>query len=84
MMQIELDPWEYEHALHVGARRFIENWGKADAAHYDKKRMEDNRTALAAASVGELAVAKITKTSTKVSTISTTSPAPALMPPPRA
>ena len=60
MMQIELDPWEYEHALHVGARRFIENWGKADAAHYDKKRMEDNRTALAAASVGELAVAKIT------------------------
>ena len=60
MMQIELDPWEYEHALHVGARRFIENWGKADAAHYDKKRMEDNRTALAAASVGELAVAKVT------------------------
>ena len=60
MMQIELDPWEYEHALHVGARRFIENWGKADAAHYDKKRMEDDRTAQAAACVGELAVAKIT------------------------
>ena len=60
MIQVELDPWEYEHALHVGARRFIENWGKADAAHYDKKRMEDNRTALAAASVGELAVAKVT------------------------
>ena len=59
-MQVELDPWEYEHALHVGARRFIENWGKADAAHYDKKLMEDNRTALAAACVGELAVAKVT------------------------
>ena len=60
MIQVELDPWEYEHALHVGARRFIENWGKADAASYDKKRMEDSRTALAAASVGELAVAKVT------------------------
>jgi len=57
---VELDPWEYEWASHVGARRFIENWGKRDAAHYDKKRMEDDRTAQVAACVGELAVAKIT------------------------
>ena len=59
-MQVELDPWEYEHALSIGARRFVANWGKRDAAHYDKKRMEDERTAQAAACVGELAVAKIT------------------------
>jgi len=59
-MQVELDPWEYEHALSIGARRFAANWGKRDAAHYDKKRMEDDRTAQAAACVGELAVAKIT------------------------
>ena len=60
MILVELETWEYEWASHVGARRFIENWGKRDAAHYDKKRMEDNRTAQVAACVGELAVAKIT------------------------
>ena len=58
MILIELEPWEYEWASHVGARRFIENWGKNDAAHYDKKRMEDDSTAQVAACVGELAVAK--------------------------
>jgi hypothetical protein len=60
MILVELEPWEYEWASHVGARRFIENWGKRDAAHYDKKRMEDDRTAQVAACVGELAVAKLT------------------------
>jgi len=60
MILVELYPWEYEWVLHVGARRFIENWGKADARHYDKKRMEDDRTAQAAACAGELAVAKLT------------------------
>ena len=60
MTLIELEPWEYEWASHVGARRFIENWGKRDAAHYDKKRLEDDRTAQVAACVGELAVAKAT------------------------
>ena len=60
MTLIELEPWEYEWASHVGARRFIENWGKRDAAPYDKKRMEDDRTAQVAACVGELAVAKAT------------------------
>tara|TARA_R100000664_G_C2737917_1_gene126964 strand:+ start:556 stop:1098 length:543 start_codon:yes stop_codon:yes gene_type:complete len=59
MILVELYPWEYEWASHVGARRFIENWGKRDAVHYDKKRMEDDRTAQVAACVGELAVAKI-------------------------
>jgi len=60
MIVVELEPWEYEWASHVGARRYIENWGKADAPYYDKKRMEDDRTAQVAACVGELAVAKAT------------------------
>ena len=60
MILIELHPWEYEWALHVGARRYIQNWRKADARHYAKKSMEDDRTAQAAACVGELAVAKLT------------------------
>lgn len=60
MILVELEPWEYEWASHVGARRFIENWEKADAAHYDRNRMEDDRTAQVAACVAELAVAKIT------------------------
>jgi len=60
MIFVELEPWEYEWASHVGARRFIENWEKEDAAHYDRNRMEDDRTAQVAACVAELAVAKIT------------------------
>jgi hypothetical protein len=57
---IDLSPWEYEWASHVGARRYIENWNKKDAAYYDKARMEDDRTAQVAACVAELAVAKYT------------------------
>ena len=57
-VRIELEPWEYEHASQVGIRRYAENWGKADAKHYDHFRMEDNRTAQVAAAVCELAVAK--------------------------
>jgi hypothetical protein len=57
---ITLEPWEYEWASHVGTRRYIENWGKSDAAYYDKSRMEDDRTAQVAACVAELSVAKYT------------------------
>lgn len=57
--KIVLTPWEYEWASHVGARRFIENWGRPNAAHYrDDDRREDDRTAQVAACVAELAVAK--------------------------
>jgi len=55
---VELKPWEYEWASHVGIRRFIENWEKSNAKHYDEKRMEDNRTAQVAACIAEIAVAK--------------------------
>jgi len=55
---INLTPWEYEWASHVGARRYIANWNKMDAKHYDRDRMEDDRTAQVAACVAELAVAK--------------------------
>lgn len=57
---IRLDPWEYEWAAHVGIRRFTANWGKQDAAHYDRSRMEDDRTAQVAAAIAEIAVAKAT------------------------
>ena len=60
MIIVELAPWEYEWASHVGARRFIENWERGDAKHYDRSRMEDDRTAQVAACVCELAVAKYT------------------------
>lgn len=55
---IDLAPWEYEWASHVGARRYIENWGNPDAAYYSRERMEDDRTAQVAACCAELAVAK--------------------------
>lgn len=61
MTIVQLEPWEYERALAVGAARYTARWGSKDAPHYaDKKRQEDNRTANAAAAVCELAVAKLT------------------------
>lgn len=57
---ITLEAWEYEHANTVGIRRFTANWTKQDAAHYDRERMEDDRSAQVAAAVCELAVAKHT------------------------
>lgn len=60
MKLVELEPFEYEWASHVGARRFIENWSKRDASYYKKELMEDDRTASVAAAVCEIAVAKIT------------------------
>ena len=59
-MLITLDPWEYSWACHVGIERYTANWQKPDAAHYDRNRMEDDRTAQQAAAICELAVAKAT------------------------
>jgi hypothetical protein len=59
-MLITLNPWEYSWACHVGIERFTANWGKQDAKHYDRARMEDDRTAQQAACICELAVAKAT------------------------
>lgn len=58
MRRIVLEPWEYEHAWQVGIARFTRNWRRGDAAHYDRGKMEDDRTAQAAAAICELAVAK--------------------------
>jgi hypothetical protein len=55
---VRLDPWEREWAEHVARKRNDANVGKADAAHYDPARMQDNLTASIAACVAELAVAK--------------------------
>ena len=57
---VELEPWEYDWAMYVAARRVTANWGKKDAPHYHRENMEDDRTASAAACVCELAVAKAT------------------------
>jgi hypothetical protein len=60
MHTIHLEPYEYEWALHVAARRFTANWDTPNAPHYKPHHMEDDRTAQAAACVSELAVAKLT------------------------
>jgi len=57
---VNLLPWEYEWVCHVGARRYAANWFRPDAKHYHRDRMEDDRTAAAAACAAELAVAKYT------------------------
>ena len=57
-MIVKLETWEYEYASTIGIRRYTNNWGKPDAPYYDPTKMEDNRTALVAAAIGELAVAK--------------------------
>lgn len=57
-MRVELRPYEYEWASHVGIRRHHANLAKQDAAHYDARRMENNITASIAASACEMAVAK--------------------------
>jgi len=60
VLRVILEPWEYEHATLVGARRYTANWGKANAPWYRAERMEDDRTAQVAAAICELAVARAT------------------------
>jgi len=55
---VRLETWEREWAEHVARQRNAANEGKADAAHYDPSRMQDNLTASIASCVAELAVAK--------------------------
>lgn len=55
---VSLDPWEYDHAHHVGIRRATANWGTQDRASYRNTRKQDERTASVAAAIAELAVAK--------------------------
>lgn len=57
---IDLYPWEYERGFSVGIARFTANWGKGDAAHYDRSRMEEDRKAQSAAVLCEIAVARYT------------------------
>ncbi len=57
---VNLDPWEYQWASHVGISRFTANWTKENAAYYVPEAMEDDRTAQVAAAITELAVAKHT------------------------
>ena len=59
-MIVELEPWEWVHALNVAARRQEANWDSNDKSYYKRGRMEDDRSAQARACVCELAVAKAT------------------------
>jgi hypothetical protein len=59
-MIITLETWEYEHATHIGTRRYTANWTKQNATYYKQNHMEDDRTATVAAAITELAVAKAT------------------------
>ena len=60
-MIIELKPWEYEHAYNVGIKRYIANWNKADAKHYENENnKEEERNASPGSAICELAVAKYT------------------------
>jgi len=55
---VELRPWEYALAAQVGASRTAANYRKPDAGHYDRGRMEDDRTAQMAAVAAEIATAR--------------------------
>ena len=57
---ISLQSWEYESGFAVGIARFVANWGNADAKHYDRSRMEEDRNASAASALCEIAVARYT------------------------
>ena len=55
---IEFYPWEYKLGFQVGATRFVENWGRQNAAHYEESKMEEDRNAQPAAVLCEIAVAR--------------------------
>lgn len=57
---IEFYPWEYKLGFQIGAARFVENWGRKNAPHYDEKVMEEDRKAQPAAVLCEIAVARYT------------------------
>ena len=60
---VELEPFEYAWACHVGNQRFIANWYNTDGNHYQHRtdnNTDDRRTADMAAAICELAIAKAT------------------------
>ena len=57
-IKVVLRPWEYALAAQVGAQRAAQNHDRADAPHYDRSRMEDDRTAQHAAAAAECATAR--------------------------
>jgi len=57
---IKFYPWEYQRGFDVGIGRFVANWGRPDAPHYDRNLMEEDRKAQAAAVLCEIAVGRYT------------------------
>lgn len=56
---VRLRPWEYTLVAQVGADRAARNHDRPDAAHYDRSRMEDDRTAQHASCAAECATARL-------------------------
>lgn len=59
-IEVDLRSWEWRDAARVGAERSAANFGRSDAAHYNRERMEDDRTAQHAAAAAEIATARAT------------------------
>jgi len=58
-MIIELEKWEYEHAVYIAGRRLAENKGRKDAAHYNNNLKQNEILANVATCCCEIAVAKL-------------------------
>jgi len=56
---VRLRPWEYTLVAQIGADRAARNHDRPDAPHYDRSRMEDDRTAQHAACAAECATARV-------------------------
>lgn len=58
-IKVRLRPWEYTLVAQVGADRAARNHDRPDAPHYDRSRMEDDRTAQHASCAAECATARL-------------------------
>jgi len=58
-MIVELEKWEYEHAVYIAGRRLAENKGRKDAAHYNNDLKQNEILANVATCCCEIAVAKL-------------------------
>lgn len=57
-IRVDLRPWEYALVAQIGAARAARNHNRPDAKHYDRSRMEDDRTAQHASCAAECATAR--------------------------
>ena len=58
-MNVQLEKWEYEHAVYIAGRRLAENKDRKDAKQYQNDYKQDEITANVATCCCEIAVAKL-------------------------